>query len=165
LLQAVADLIARHKRIHVVYVEGHADGTGDDAHNQWLSFYRAEEVLLRLRKLGAPRFKVRAFGRGADQPTSPEESSEGRAANRRVVFHVEWRARTPRPAAGPAKGAAVAQRRAAPASAPSKPAPAAAARARPARSVGPEGQALEKLGPLLRKLERLGGRPRPGATR
>jgi outer membrane protein OmpA-like peptidoglycan-associated protein len=148
LLQRVAELIAKTRRIHVVYVEGHADGSGDEIHNQWLSFYRAKEVLLLLRKLGAPRFKVRALGRGAESPSSPEDTVAGRAENRRVVFHVEWRrARAAARLAGAPRPARAA-----------KPAGA-------ARPSGPEGPALERLEPLLRKLDRLGGKPKPGAPR
>jgi outer membrane protein OmpA-like peptidoglycan-associated protein len=95
MLKKLSVAIAANKKIHVVYVEGHTDEKGDDTYNQWLSFYRAEEVLLLMRKMGAPRTKLRAMGRGADQPADSNTTTDGMARNRRVIFHVEYK--TPKP--------------------------------------------------------------------
>jgi large repetitive protein len=92
ILKKVAEAIIANKQIHVVYIEGHTDAQGSENYNQWLSFYRAEEVLLALRKLGVPRTKIRAMGRGAEQPVDTNVTSQGMARNRRVVFHVEYKA-------------------------------------------------------------------------
>jgi outer membrane protein OmpA-like peptidoglycan-associated protein len=97
IMKKVAEAIVGNKRIHVVYVEGHADERGTQNYNQWLSFYRAEEVVLLLRKLGVERTRLRAMGWGAERPSDPNSSEKSWARNRRVIFHVEYRTPRSRP--------------------------------------------------------------------
>jgi len=90
LLDKMAQAIVANRRIKVVYVEGHADERGSDNYNQWLSFYRAEEVLLYLRKQGVPRTRLRAMGWGEQRPSDSNSTIRGMARNRRVIFHVVY---------------------------------------------------------------------------
>jgi large repetitive protein len=184
ILKKIAETITASKKIHVVYVEGHTDEQGDEVYNQWLSFYRAEEVLLALRKLGVPRGKVRAMGRGPDRPEEPEPAH---LRNRRVVFHVEHKeprlAKRPRPASTPVRATTLKPPPATPLAPPTPPAAAKPATllapakpatpptsvdppkpatpvepptpARPRKPADPEDGALKDLGSKLKRLERL----------
>jgi outer membrane protein OmpA-like peptidoglycan-associated protein len=67
-------------------IEGHTDNQGDEVYNRKLSEDRAKAVKTLLVGFGIPdnRIEVRAFG--DSQPIEPNNSSAGRALNRRVVF-------------------------------------------------------------------------------
>lgn len=81
-----------------VVVEGHADGTGDDAYNRALSTRRAEAIRAFLVAHGvAPeRIELRAHGEG--EPLVEESDGRALEMNRRVVVHLE---RTMTPPAEP----------------------------------------------------------------
>jgi outer membrane protein OmpA-like peptidoglycan-associated protein len=81
-----------------VIVEGHADGTGDDAYNRALSTRRAEAVrdFLVAHGVAAERIELRTRGEGA--PLVAETDERALSMNRRVVVHLE---RTSSPAATP----------------------------------------------------------------
>ena len=74
--------------IHGAAVEGHTDSTGSSAHNLDLSKRRADAVKAELVSAGMPEAAVRALGRGELRPIANNETSEGRAQNRRVVIVV-----------------------------------------------------------------------------
>lgn len=68
-----------------VVIEGHTDARGDEDMNRTLSRERAisvREWLLARTPLSADR--VTATGRGASRPVAPNDTEEGRAANRRI---------------------------------------------------------------------------------
>lgn len=67
-------------------VEGHTDSQGSDAYNLDLSQKRAESVRQRLQTDGVSEDQIVAAGFGETRPVSTNESSEGRALNRRVEF-------------------------------------------------------------------------------
>lgn len=70
-----------------VRVIGHTDSDGSEAANQLLSERRAESVRAVLAAgLSSP---ISAIGRGETEPVAPNDSDEGRAANRRVVITTE----------------------------------------------------------------------------
>jgi outer membrane protein OmpA-like peptidoglycan-associated protein len=73
---------------HLV-VEGHADGSGEDAYNRALSTRRAEAVRRFLVEHGvaADRIEIRAHGEGA--PLVDETDDRAQSLNRRVVIHFE----------------------------------------------------------------------------
>jgi outer membrane protein OmpA-like peptidoglycan-associated protein len=91
LLNQMALLINKKRRIKVVYVEGHADERGSEKYNQWLSFYRAKEVVRYLRRQGVARTRLRALGWGENRPWDSNSTNTGQARNRRVLFHVIYR--------------------------------------------------------------------------
>lgn len=70
-------------------VEGHTDGTGDPVYNEQLGLQRAEVVRRYLHdqhQIALHRISVISYGES--QPMGPNETSEGRAQNRRVVVRA-----------------------------------------------------------------------------
>ena len=67
-------------------VQGHTDNTGNAASNLKLSQKRAQAVVDRMVKLGVPKERLTAVGKGQDEPIADNDTEEGRAQNRRVVF-------------------------------------------------------------------------------
>lgn len=71
-----------------VQVIGHTDNTGSAAYNQDLSERRAQAVANILMGSGVPAYRIRAYGRGFDQPIAGNDTAAGRAANRRVEIVI-----------------------------------------------------------------------------
>lgn len=71
-----------------VQVIGHTDNTGSAAYNQDLSERRAQSVANILIGSGTPAYRVRAIGRGYNQPVASNDTAQGRAANRRVEIVI-----------------------------------------------------------------------------
>lgn len=71
-----------------VTVAGYTDNAGDALANQLISKARAQSAADALVARGLPADRVAAAGYGAAQPIADNSTQEGRAANRRVVFHV-----------------------------------------------------------------------------
>jgi outer membrane protein OmpA-like peptidoglycan-associated protein len=68
-------------------IEGHTDGTGDAAHNLDLSTRRAEAVKAVLAsQFGVDAARLTTAGLGSTKPAGPNDTSQGRAQNRRVEF-------------------------------------------------------------------------------
>lgn len=87
-IKRVADFANQYKDT-VVEVQGHTDSRGSAAYNKNLSERRAKavaKVLTETYGMGADR--VTAKGYGEEQPTATNDTSEGRAANRRVVAEI-----------------------------------------------------------------------------
>ncbi len=72
-----------------IEIEGHTDNTGDAAYNMRLGLQRAEAVKDYLyRQHNVPLHKMNTISFGEDQPAVPNDTSDGRAQNRRVVVKV-----------------------------------------------------------------------------
>ncbi|MCO6383196.1 MAG: OmpA family protein [Vannielia sp.] len=71
-----------------VQVVGHTDNTGSAAYNQDLSERRALAVRSVLLNGGVSSGRVQAFGRGESQPIASNQSTSGRAQNRRVEIVI-----------------------------------------------------------------------------
>ena len=69
-------------------VEGHTDSKGSDDFNTRLSQRRADAVRDAIVARGYPRDLVQTQGMGESQPVADNDSSEGRANNRRVEIIV-----------------------------------------------------------------------------
>ncbi len=67
---------------------GHTDNVGAASFNQELSARRANAVSAILLEDGVDPGRIRAFGRGEDEPKATNLSEEGRAANRRVEIII-----------------------------------------------------------------------------
>lgn len=80
-----------------VVIEGHADQTGDAAHNLVLSRARAAVVSAWLVRHGLPRDRVRETGEGATQPLVVGEDDVTLAPNRRVTIRIETELAPPAP--------------------------------------------------------------------
>ncbi len=63
---------------------GHADADGSPAGNRRVASARAQAVFLELRRLGVPAGVMTVESAGSDKPIATNESSAGRASNRRV---------------------------------------------------------------------------------
>lgn len=72
-----------------IVIEGHTDAQGSDSANLALSQARAESVRTYLVSRGVSPERVRAVGRGEQQPVASNDSPEGRANNRRVEIVVQ----------------------------------------------------------------------------
>jgi len=86
-LTAVLAFLKEHRE-SAVLIEGHTDSMGDDQHNIELSRVRAAKVKDYLVAKGIVADRLTANGRGATQPIGDNNTLEGRAQNRRVVFQV-----------------------------------------------------------------------------
>ncbi len=70
-----------------VKIIGHTDSDGDDASNLKLSQQRAETVKnILMKEYGIDESNLNTEGRGETQPVAANNSSEGKAQNRRVEF-------------------------------------------------------------------------------
>jgi outer membrane protein OmpA-like peptidoglycan-associated protein len=71
-----------------VAVEGHTDAVGTDAYNQDLSERRARSVTEYLAGRGVPASQLSSQGFGETTPIATNDTSEGRALNRRVELRL-----------------------------------------------------------------------------
>ncbi|MFO0552319.1 MAG: OmpA family protein [Polyangiaceae bacterium] len=89
LLDAIADVMREHPEILLVTIEGHTDSSGDEAANRKLSGERAEAVKRALVERGVDAVRLTTVAYGETRPIMPNDTEEGREANRRVDFRVE----------------------------------------------------------------------------
>ncbi len=86
--QMVTQLKADPKAVFIE-IEGHTDNTGDRAYNERLGQARAEAVKRYLyEKHQVPLHKINVISYGEEKPVAPNNTRDGRAQNRRVVFKV-----------------------------------------------------------------------------
>ena len=109
-LNAVADALKAEPEIKKVMIEGHTDDRGKTSRNMELSDRRAKSVLRYLVIHGIEPERLDSQGYGDSKPVATNKTSVGRAANRRVEFHIVEPAMggsmTPSPELAPAdKGA------------------------------------------------------------
>ena len=71
-----------------VEIIGHTDNVGLRATNQGLSQARAEAVKAYMASHGINGDLLTASGQGSDRPVASNETSEGRARNRRIEFRI-----------------------------------------------------------------------------
>jgi len=84
LLAKVQTILGLYPGARVV-VEGHTDGAGDPVANQRLSERRALAVMQSLRAgLEIPAERIQAIGFGAERPVASNQTTEGKAKNRRI---------------------------------------------------------------------------------
>jgi outer membrane protein OmpA-like peptidoglycan-associated protein len=72
----------------VVRIIGHADATGSDEANNYLSAQRAQSVRNFLVDRGVNGNRVETAGRGSREPVATNDTAEGRARNRRVEIFL-----------------------------------------------------------------------------
>jgi OOP family OmpA-OmpF porin len=84
-LKKVADFLTTYPKTHAV-IEGHSDNTGDADYNKDLSQRRAASVRVYLiEKFDIAPDRLTAVGYGEERPVASNDTSQGRAQNRRVV--------------------------------------------------------------------------------
>jgi outer membrane protein OmpA-like peptidoglycan-associated protein len=86
-LSAVRHILEGHPSVRI-RIEGHTDSTGDAAYNDDLSTRRAAAVQAWLVRNGIAPSRLESAGYGSTQPIDTNETEEGRAKNRRVVFRI-----------------------------------------------------------------------------
>jgi OmpA-OmpF porin, OOP family len=88
-LKDIANVLAENSSVKVKIV-GHTDSDGKDADNLILSKRRAESVKASLAKdFGIDATRLDTDGKGASQPVDTNNTTEGKANNRRVEFIKE----------------------------------------------------------------------------
>ena len=83
LLAQIAAMLKQHGDWRMT-IEGHTDGVGGETYNQGLSDRRAGAVVAYLTGQGIPSSQLTAQGFGLTRPVAPNNTSAGRAQNRRV---------------------------------------------------------------------------------
>lgn len=71
-----------------IRIEGHTDNAGTQEYNQRLSERRAQAVADYLANRNVPRNRMIVEGKGELEPTSTNQTSEGRQQNRRVEIYT-----------------------------------------------------------------------------
>ena len=87
-LDAVAELMKNNN--YKLTIDGYTDSTGNAAHNETLSYKRAEAAKARLIKDGIDGSRITTHGYGVANPIATNDTAEGRAKNRRVEFKITF---------------------------------------------------------------------------
>jgi len=87
-LNAFVEKLKTDNRNVYVEVQGHTDASGEPDYNAKLGESRAEAVRRFLNVHGVALNRISTISYGEDSPVAPNETREGRAANRRVVLIV-----------------------------------------------------------------------------
>ena len=87
-LNAFAERLKGENKNVYVEVQGHTDATGTPDGNMRLGAERAETVRRYLNKHGVALNRIATISYGEDEPVAPNDTREGRSANRRVVLVV-----------------------------------------------------------------------------
>ncbi|WP_158278937.1 OmpA family protein [Leucothrix arctica] len=82
-ITATAALMNGYPEVHVL-IKGHTDGTGDSRNNTLLSLTRSSYMKNALVKLGIDARRINVQGVGSLEPIAPNDTEEGRNANRRI---------------------------------------------------------------------------------
>jgi len=69
-------------------IQGHTDSTGSADYNEWLGQRRAERVQRFLHTQGVALDRMATISYGEAEPVAPNDTSDGRATNRRVEIVV-----------------------------------------------------------------------------
>jgi outer membrane protein OmpA-like peptidoglycan-associated protein len=86
-LNQLSDIIKKYPEDRLTVV-GHTDSTGGTELNQDLSEQRAQSVRLLMLEKGIPEGTVSIVGMGEAQPVGDNDSTKGRAQNRRVELKI-----------------------------------------------------------------------------
>lgn len=84
-LNRIFDVMSSNPELKFI-VEGHTDSDGNEESNMDLSKRRAASVTEMLVSMGINKSRLSATGKGETEPADSNETSEGKANNRRVVF-------------------------------------------------------------------------------
>lgn len=87
-LAAIASQLKSENKSVYLEIQGHTDATGDAAANEELGLARANAVRHFLYGQGVALNRMATISYGEDSPVADNSTSEGRAANRRVVIVV-----------------------------------------------------------------------------
>jgi outer membrane protein OmpA-like peptidoglycan-associated protein len=94
-LDQVAEALKQQAPETPLIIEGHTDSRGSDATNDRLSQERAQAVASYLATRGIDPSRIQVVGRGEEQPIASNDTTDGRASNRRVEIVVGGRSSEP----------------------------------------------------------------------
>lgn len=87
-LDRLGEIMKMNKNLEVA-IEGHTDNVGKSADNIALSLARANAVAEYIvKKFGIEPSRLKVEGRGEEAPLTDNNTADGRAKNRRVVFRI-----------------------------------------------------------------------------
>jgi len=87
-LDRLGEIMKMNKNLEVA-LEGHTDNVGKSADNIALSLARANAVAEYIvKKFGIEPSRLKVEGRGEEAPLTDNNTADGRAKNRRVVFRI-----------------------------------------------------------------------------
>jgi OOP family OmpA-OmpF porin len=72
-----------------VIIAGHTDSVGGEDSNRSLSLRRAQAVKDWLVDKGVDSARIKVIGKGEAEPIASNDTSDGRAKNRRIEFEIE----------------------------------------------------------------------------
>lgn len=87
-LALLADDLKADNQNVFLEVQGHTDATGDPGYNRWLGQQRADAVKRYLHGQGISLGRISTISYGEEAPAAPNDTPQGRAANRRVEVVV-----------------------------------------------------------------------------
>lgn len=87
IMNRIADILTECKEIRLE-IQGHTDSQGREEMNLKLSQARAQSVLNELRARRVLTSSFVAVGYGEERPIAPNDTEEGREANRRIEFRL-----------------------------------------------------------------------------
>ena len=87
-LGELAQRLKAENRNVYLEIQGYTDSTGTPEHNDQLGEQRAEAVRRFLNRQGVALNRMATISYGQDEPVAPNNTRDGRAANRRVVVVV-----------------------------------------------------------------------------
>jgi outer membrane protein OmpA-like peptidoglycan-associated protein len=90
-LDQVAQALQEQSPEGPIIIEGHTDSRGSDTTNEALSQKRAQAVANYLSTRGLDASRIQVVGRGEAQPVASNDTTDGRASNRRVEIVVGGR--------------------------------------------------------------------------
>ncbi len=88
-LDELAEILKRYEEANLI-IEGHTDSQGEDAYNMTLSQKRTESVKTYLMGKGIMESRLTATGFGESKPIADNNTSTGRAKNRRVELRTSY---------------------------------------------------------------------------
>lgn len=88
-LDELSEILKRYEAANLI-IEGHADSQGEDAFNLNLSQKRTESVKTYLMSKGIMESRLTAIGFGESKPIADNNTSLGRAKNRRVELRTSY---------------------------------------------------------------------------
>ena len=89
-LDKIAAIMTADRKFKLI-IEGHTDSVGTDDYNDWLSKSRANAIRAYLVSRDVYSDSITTYGLGKRKPLVNDDSPDGRACNRRVVFTLTTR--------------------------------------------------------------------------
>lgn len=86
-VESVSDVLNRYPYTEI-FIEGHADSSGNQLNNKLLSERRAKNVALFMKSKNVKADRMAVAGYGATRPIASNATPEGRKLNRRVLVKI-----------------------------------------------------------------------------